>query len=446
MKQNPTNAQDRKPPATVLPTPRSNAVRMLQNGGWLLGGKTFGALLSLIYLAMITRSLGPENFGLFALVFSIAQLIAGLVSFQTWQIIIHFGTRDILERRPERFAQLVMLCCAFDAASLLSGALIAAISAFACGAYYQWSGEFSAYVMVFCWIILLASRGTPGGILRVHDRFRDAALGDSLVPVVRLIGVGIVILIAPTLVNFLTVWALSELLTTLLMWVVIWRTVRLPFGKPTMQNVLADYRRYPGIGRFAAFTNLGASLKLASQQFIVVIVGFFVGPAAAGFFRLGHQLGQVMARIADAIAQVLFAEYNRLAHTDGHEATHMLVKQSFKITALSAISLLLILVFSGKAFLIAAFGAAFAPAYPLVVILGSAAAVQVGASAFEPALLARGQSGQALMAGALSLGALVFMLFLLLPAYQEQGAAFAVLCAALVSSSWLASAYWKPKL
>jgi O-antigen/teichoic acid export membrane protein len=446
MKQNPSNAQDHNAQAIMLPTPRSNALRMVQNGGWLLGGKTFGALLSLIYLAVLTRSLGPENFGLFALVFSMAQLIAGLVSFQTWQIILHYGTRDILEERPDRFAQLVLLCCAFDVASLLSGALIAAISAFALGVYYQWSAGFSTYVMVFCWILLLASRGTPGGILRVHDRFRDAALGDSLVPVVRLLGVGIVVLMAPNVVNFLTVWALSELLTTLLMWIVIWRSVRLPFGKPTMQNVLAEYRRYPGIGRFAAFTNLGASLKLASQQFIVVIVGFFVGPAAAGFFRLGHQLGQVMARIADAIAQVLFAEYNRIAYTDGYAATRILVKKTFKITALSAITLLLILVFWGKPLLITTFGAAFAPAYPLVLILGGAAAMQVGASAFEPALLARGQAGQALMAGALSLGALLILLPLLLPTYQEQGAAFAVLFAALVSSGWLARAYWKTTL
>lgn len=421
--------------------PRSNLLRMAQNGGWLLGGKTVGALLSLVYLAMITRNLGPENFGLFALVFSVAQLIAGLVLFQTWQIIIHYGTPHFLEKQASRFAELVMLCLVLDAASIAIGAAIAAASAFLLGATYNWSSDFSTFVMVFCWIILLSARNTPIGILRAHDRFRDAALGDTLVPILRFLGVVAVIVFAPNLVNFLAVWALSELLATVAMWITVWRTLPLPLKRPSIASLTKTYSAYPGIGRYAAFSNLSASVRLASQQFIVVIVGFFVGPMAAGFFRLGHQLGQVLARIADAIAQVLFAEYNRIAHASGHDATKALVKQSLKITALAATTLLLLLVFLGKPFLIAVFGAAFAPAYPLVVVLGAAAALQVGAAALEPALLARGQAGQSLIAGTLGLAALLILLPLLLPMYQEQGAAIAVLIAASVSAAWLVKAY-----
>jgi O-antigen/teichoic acid export membrane protein len=427
------------PPATA--TPPSSGYRLLKNAGWLLGGKTFAALLSLVYLAMLTRSLGPENFGVFALIFSFAQLIAGVVSFQTWQIIIRYGTRDILDQRSDRFGQVVMLCLSFDLASFVVGGVFASAGAFYLGVYYGWSHGFSVFVMIFCWMILLSARGTPSGILAVHDRFRDAALGDSLVPLLRFLGVAAAILIAPTLVNFLLVWALSELLATLVMWIVVWRTTSLRLGTPTIAGIVSTYRLYPGIGRFAAFTNLGASVRLASQQFIVVIVGFFVGPAAAGFFRLGHQLGQVLARIADAIAQVLFAEFNRIAHADGHAATTSLINQGFKVTALSAGTLLLLLVFLGKVFLLAVFGSAFVPAYPLVVILGAAAALQVGSAALEPALLARGQSGQALIAGSMGLATLLVFLPALLPAYQEQGAAYGVLIAAAATTLWLIKSY-----
>jgi O-antigen/teichoic acid export membrane protein len=374
-------------------------------------------------------------------VFSVAQLIGGLVLFQTWQIIIHYGTPHFLEKRTNHFAELVLLCLVMDAASILVGAVIAAVSAYSLGVYYNWNSGFSFFVMVFCWVILLSARNTPIGILRAHDRFRDAALGDTLVPILRFFGVGAVILISPSLMNFLAVWALSELIATVVMWISVRRAVNLPFGKVCFASLVATYRSHHGIGRYAAFSNLSASVRLASQQFIVVIVGFFVGPTAAGFFRLGHQLGQVLARIADAIAQVLFAEYNRIAHADGDAATRALVKQSFKITALSATTLLLLLIFLGKPFLLWVFGTAFAPAYPLVVLLGAAAAFQVGAAALEPALLARGQAGQSLMSGVLGLVTLLLALPLLLPTYQEQGAAFAVLVAAFVSAGWLVRAY-----
>ena len=49
--------------------------RILANTGWLLGGKGVGAVLSLAYLAIVTRTLGVADFGRFALVLSAANVI-----------------------------------------------------------------------------------------------------------------------------------------------------------------------------------------------------------------------------------------------------------------------------------------------------------------------------------------------------------------------------------
>src|SRR3546814_6130619 len=43
----------------------SSIGRILENTAWLLGGKGVGALLSFVYLAIITRTLGPAGFGHF---------------------------------------------------------------------------------------------------------------------------------------------------------------------------------------------------------------------------------------------------------------------------------------------------------------------------------------------------------------------------------------------
>ena len=57
--------------------------RILSNIGWLLGGKGFGAVSSLLYLAILSRSLGVKDFGHFALIFGISQAVCALASFQT---------------------------------------------------------------------------------------------------------------------------------------------------------------------------------------------------------------------------------------------------------------------------------------------------------------------------------------------------------------------------
>src|SRR3546814_16535665 len=69
---------------------------ILQNTGWLLTGKGGGAVLSLFYLAIVTRTLGPEGFGLFSLILSAAQTIGLIISFEHWQLIVRYG-REYLQ-------------------------------------------------------------------------------------------------------------------------------------------------------------------------------------------------------------------------------------------------------------------------------------------------------------------------------------------------------------
>src|SRR3546814_14125353 len=56
---------------------------ILQNTGWLLTGKGVGAVLSLFYLAIVTRTLGPAGVGLFSLILSADQNIGIIIRLET---------------------------------------------------------------------------------------------------------------------------------------------------------------------------------------------------------------------------------------------------------------------------------------------------------------------------------------------------------------------------
>ena len=49
--------------------------RLWQNIGWLLGGRGFNAVMSLVYLAIATRTLGLEGFGYFAIIIALGQTV-----------------------------------------------------------------------------------------------------------------------------------------------------------------------------------------------------------------------------------------------------------------------------------------------------------------------------------------------------------------------------------
>src|SRR3546814_16041619 len=115
--------------------------RVFANAGWLLGGKGVGALLSIIYIALATRTLGLEEFGRFALVVALGQAIAGLVTFQTWQFVVRYGAAARMEGDVARLERIVAFALMLDLASAAVGGGLAGVGVF-------WAGSLSDVPLV----------------------------------------------------------------------------------------------------------------------------------------------------------------------------------------------------------------------------------------------------------------------------------------------------------
>ena len=415
--------------------------RILRSGAWLFLPKTLSAVLSLIYLAVSTQTLGAADFGKFMLIFSFAQLIAGFTSFQTWQILIRYGTNLVHDKAHAELAELTWFCIILDLIGAGLTLFLAIFGAWLLAANQGWENNETIAVIVFTTLLVLSSRSTPTGLLRISDRFGDAALPDMLVPIIRLVGTGILVLTQPTIWGFLAIWLLSEFVPTILVWINVLRQLKLPLRWSNLPRLNSLQDRFPGIGRFALWSNASSSFKLTSQQMVAVIVGVYVGAAAAGFFRLGYQLGQVFARIGDAVSMALFTEYARVAHIGGSKDAGALLSKMMKVSGVAAMLVLAIVGLAGEPIIVWLFGEEFIAAYPLVMILGTAAALQFATLGLEPALLTAGKAGRVMLCSLAGAIIVAILLIWLLPIYGEVGAAFAMLGAATVNAGLLIISY-----
>ena len=167
-------------PVTPRP-PRAGSLRaVLVNMGWLLGGRGVAAVLSLLYIAVITRTLGLTGFGQFALIVGTAQTVTALVSFQTWQVIVRYGMGHLHEGRPNALARLVKACLALDVGAAIVGSLLALAAVALLGPKFGWDGDLRRDAILFSIVTLVAVRSTSIGILRLYDRFGIAATTSSL--------------------------------------------------------------------------------------------------------------------------------------------------------------------------------------------------------------------------------------------------------------------------
>src|SRR5688572_6395476 len=122
--------------------------RIARNLLWMISGKGVGAVLSLAYLAIATRTLGVAGFGNFALILSMGGAIALFAQFDSWQAVMRFGADHHHAGRIEALGRLVSVCRLFDVAGFLVGAAVAASATIALVHFGSWDRETGQVAML----------------------------------------------------------------------------------------------------------------------------------------------------------------------------------------------------------------------------------------------------------------------------------------------------------
>lgn len=407
--------------------------RIIANTGWLLGGKGFGGVLSLFYLAILTRTLGVEGFGQFALITATAQAIALVVTFQTWQVVIRFGARYLkgAENR-QKFGRLVGLCTLLDLAGALAGCLLAFVAVRWLAPLFGWDEALAQNALFFALAMLLAIKSTPTGILRVENRFDLAAYAEAIIPIVRLIGTLFVWYYHPTILNFLIVWALSEIVHAIGYWLLAaWQSPDILSVRHIPQARQA-VRENQGLGEFLWVSNLGSTFAGISQNIALLTVGYFVGPTAAGLYRLASQLSVAMTKISALLSRAIFAEVNLIRAQQGPEAMATLFRKATRMLFITGGTVILVVLVIGQPAIYYMSGPEFLPAYPFLILLAAAASIDLAGAIYEPTLLSGSGARTALILRAITAALFVFILALGLHFFGAMGAAGAMLIAAII--------------
>lgn len=415
--------------------------RALRNVGWLMTGKGVGALLSLVYLALAARALPVAEFGQFMLILSIAQAVAALVAFQTWQIVIRFGVPHHERGDTPALGRLVRYCAALDIGAGAVGCVIAAAAVTVMRARLGWSAEVSREALLFSFVLLVSVRSTAVGVLRLHDRFALGAMADAVTPIARFMGAIAVVATGASVRGFLIAWAAAEVATTIVYWATAhriapgligrWRAA----GRARTENA--------GFWRFAFVTNVNSTVNAASKQFVVVLVGLIAGAVAAGGYRLAFQLSQALVRVSEMFARGVFPELTRADAAETRDPLRRLFRQSTRLALGGGVTICVLAPVVGGPVLQLVGGERYIGVYPILVLLSLAAGLEVMAAGFEPLLLSTGRAAAALRARLIGVAVLLAAIAVLMPLYGIFGAAVATLVAAAVSLALFARAAYR---
>lgn len=372
--------------------------RILANTAWLLGGKGFGALCGLAYLAILTRSLGLKDFGHFSLIFGTAQALIALASFESWRVVIRFGAEYVHRAQWDRFGRLAMLCGLLDAIGAMLGSLIAMVVILGFAEALDLNPDYVDPALWFACAMLWALVSAPTGILRTLHRFDMAVYVEAVVPLGRLLAAGLIWWTGPSVVRFLFAWALIDLIEAALYWFM----ARKLCPQAVRLRHLAQWRQTlaenPGLIRFAFVTHAGVSLDATMRHGPLLAVGGLVGTRAAGLYRLAAQLTQALGKLSALLARAIYAEAAHVKAARGADDLRRLALQTSGFAALGGGLTVLVAWLLGENLLGLIGGAAYREGAAILIPLAVAASFELASVAFEPVLHSSDAAGRSLLA------------------------------------------------
>tara|TARA_R110002072_G_scaffold86774_4_gene195790 strand:- start:19348 stop:20697 length:1350 start_codon:yes stop_codon:yes gene_type:complete len=411
---------------------RGGLLNILKNVAWLMGGKGFGAICSIAYLAILSRSLGLKDFGHFSLIFATGLALVALASFQTWQTVVKFGAEPSRRRDWRSFGRLVWLCGAIDVSGAAVGTLVAFVVYYGFGGALSLNPEFIDMAFWFNVALLWSRMTTPNGIVRVLDRFDLGTYVEAVVPAGRLLASLLIILLGPTVGRFLFAWAFFDLLTGLLYWIVAWRLVPKALSRETFGHFRETLTANSDVPKFFGITYASSTLDAIYKQGPVLAVGLLLGTSAAGLYRLADQLGQGIGKLSGMLTRAIFPEFAVAHTTQAIDLFRRLVRQVTLIAALGGVGVTLVAIFLGEPLLTLIGGDAYTAGAVILIPLAVAASFELASVAYEPMLYSTGHAQYPLVIRLIAVAVLGVGIFFLLP-MGPIGVGIAVACGMAVS-------------
>ncbi|PLK22727.1 hypothetical protein C0V72_13345 [Porphyrobacter sp. TH134] len=394
--------------------------QVFANMGWLLGGRGFNAVLSLVYLAIAARTLGTDGFGHFALIIALGQAITGFSSFQTWQFIVRWGADpDNPGVDLQRAREATGFAVALDGVSVVVGTLASAVLVLTAPLWLDVPPGLMWLTFGYCVISLLTIRTTPTGMLRLHSEYGRATWAEAVQPVIRATGAVLAWWLMPDVTGFILAFALSEVGTAIALWIVAARVQPVPLSSISLRAIPS---RHKDAWRFVLSTNMSGSLAVAGKQVMILLVGTFGGAYLAGGFRIANQLGVALIALAQTISKAILPEL-----VQSRDGAVEIARRMANIAAIAGVTAVVTAILFGRPGLALIAGEQFTGFYWAMIILSIAGAVELVGASLESLLISAGKAHVAFLVRLFPTILALLMLELAIDWKGAQGAGFAVL-------------------
>jgi len=406
----------------------------MKNFARLARGRGIAAVLELLTVAILARSLSPDDFGQIVLVQTYVLIVRGFFNFRLFEAVIRFGVPAVEAGDHRSFRRLLRLTLFVDITSSVVSTVIALLAVPLVARFLQWDQVLINSAMIYSSVLLTMSVGTPKGILRLFDRFDLLGVQLMVSPVLRLLGVVVGVALHLDFILLVVILALGTQAGNVYLIVRGWKEFRQQVGGyiirgPGLKGWQAEF---PGLRNFLGIIYAQANVDMVPKHLSTLLAGVMLGPAGAGMLRLAREATKIISKPGALLQQVLFPDLVRLWNR-GAISFHVLLLRALTISGLVGLVFIYASIFGGRLLFIEALGPGYAQAAPLMTLLLLSATLDLATFILRAAGYAIGHAGQILKLHLISAVIYLLAFVALIPHFDLLGPGIAACIAATVT-------------
>ena len=408
-------------------------------------GSVGNAIVMIGSLALATRSLGPEAFGVMAITLAVGRVCERIVRFESWQPLVRYAATEEAAADPQRMSRLYLFGLLLDVVGAVIAALLSIIAGFILTRFFDFPPEMSSLIAIYAIAIALNLRGMSSAVMRMAGMFRTMAYIVFLAGFLRLFLAAIFYWAGSGLMTFVWVWTISQVIDALFYNLIAFRQMARQ-GTPSpirarIGNLLEDF---PGFLSFAFTTNASSALRTITHEADTLIVGALTDSAeAAGFYHLAKRMAKVAMACGEMIQMVVYPDLARIWANQVKSKFRQIILGVQALLAVIMGTIILAAFLLGKVLVELAFGSGFGPAYPILLAQLIAVFLIMHSAPSRSALLAMNRPLYVLATAAFSTAVFLGIAFNAIPIYGAIGASYAHIGFGLVTAVLLDVWMWK---
>ncbi|MCH8895038.1 MAG: lipopolysaccharide biosynthesis protein [Proteobacteria bacterium] len=408
--------------------------RIGRNFGKLVRGRGVAAVLELTTVAVLARSLSPENFGQLVLVQTYVQMVRGLFNFRLHETVVRFGVPVHDANNLHSLRRLLRLTLFIDIAASGASIVVAILAVPLAGLLFDWDQDLIFGALIYSSILLTSAKDTPKGILRLFDRFDALGIQLMISPFLRLLGVLIVSTQVPDVLSFVVVLALGTLAGNIYLIVRGWMEYGRQVGGSLLRGPsIKGWRdEFPDLRGFLSIVYLQSNLDNVQKQAPTLLAGALLGAAGAGMLRIAREATKILSKPGALLQQVLFPNLVRMwtRHTANF---HSILLRIVLVSGVFGLVFISASIFGGRLLLTSILGPDYAEAAPLMSLLLFAATLELMVFMLRTGGYAMGLAGKILWLYAISAVLYVIAFVAITPSLGLMGPGIAACFSAAVT-------------